>query len=108
MGLGKLTKPIAWVSWKDVCIPKEEGGLGCRDIHLFNKALQAKWRWWCLSEENGRWKKLLDSKYNLGVESSHTPVKSQSWWWRDLSNMCKEGGGKGWFSGRVRLGNRLW
>ena len=96
-GWGKVSKPIAWVSWKDVCRPKEEGGLGCRDILLFNKALLAKWRWRCLSEENGRWKKLLDSKYELAMESSPTPVKYQSCWWRDLSKLCKEGGGQGWF-----------
>ncbi|XP_068484993.1 uncharacterized protein [Phaseolus vulgaris] len=94
---GKLSKPIAWASWKDVCRPKEEGGLGCRNIRLFNQALLAKWRWRCVSEEKGRWKTLLESKYNLGIDSSQTPVKSQSWWWRDLSKMCKEGGGKGWF-----------
>ncbi len=76
---------------------KRRGGLGCRDIRLFNQALLAKWRWRFLSEENGRWKMLLDSKYNLGDENSQTPVKYQSWWWRDLAKVCKVGGGRGWF-----------
>ena len=39
----------------------------------------------------------LVSKYGLELESAQTSVKLQSWWWRDLSKVCKEGGGKGWF-----------
>jgi len=41
MGLGKL-KPISWVSWKKVCKPLEEGGLGVKDVRKFNCALLAK------------------------------------------------------------------
>ncbi|XP_068504156.1 uncharacterized protein [Phaseolus vulgaris] len=28
-------------------------------------------------------------------------VKYQSWWWRDLVKVCKEGGGEGWFQKEV-------
>jgi len=31
-GWGKENKSISWVSWKDLCKPREEGGLGLRDI----------------------------------------------------------------------------
>jgi len=24
-------------------------------------------------------------------------VKFQTWWWKDLSKVCREGGGVGWF-----------
>ena len=96
-GWGKANKPIFWVSWKDVCKSKAEGGLGCRDIRMLNYALLAKWRWRSLSDVNGRWKELLDSKYNLELEDNQTSTKVQSWWWRDLLKICKEGGGKGWF-----------
>ena len=44
-GRGKENRPIVWVSWEDVCKPKEEGGLGIIDIRKFNYALLAKWRW---------------------------------------------------------------
>jgi len=26
-----------------------------------------------------------------------TPVKLQSWWWKDVLKACKEGEGDGWF-----------
>jgi len=96
MGLGE-SKPICWVSWKDVCRPREQGGLGLREIRKFNHALLAKWRWRCISQEEGRWKEILVSKYGLEPGNAQTPVKLQSWWWRDLSKVCKEGGGKGRF-----------
>jgi len=91
------SKPICWVSWEDVCKPKEEGGLGLREIRKLNHALLAKWRWHYISQEEGRWKELLDSKYGLEPGGVHTLVKLQSWWWKDLYKVCKEGEGKGWF-----------
>ena len=36
---------IAWVSWETVCLSKEKGGLGIRDLTKFNQALLGKWKW---------------------------------------------------------------
>lgn len=33
---------IAWVKWKTICRPKEEGGLGVKELGLFNKAILEK------------------------------------------------------------------
>jgi len=104
-GWGKENKSISWVSWEVVCKPKEEGGLGVRDIRKFNTSLLAKWRWRYISEETGRWKELLESKYGSEMQIM---VKLQSWWWRDLLKVCREGGGEGWFHKEVgwKLGCR--
>ncbi|GAU37373.1 hypothetical protein TSUD_22470 [Trifolium subterraneum] len=38
-------RKIAWVSWDNVCRPKNCGGLGIRDLRAVNLALLGKWRW---------------------------------------------------------------
>lgn len=51
-GLGEGRK-ISWVSWGVVCRPREEGGLGVRNLFIFNLALIGKWRWRMLYEGEG-------------------------------------------------------
>jgi len=113
-GWGKEKMFISWVSWRDLCRTKEEGGLGIKDIRKFNYALMAKWMWRYSFDEKGRWKEVIESKYGLGINSDSVPIKYQSWWWRDLTSIYREGGGDGWFQDEVgwRIGSgdkiRFW
>jgi len=74
-GWGKEKSPIPWVNWEELCKPKEEGGLGFKDIRKFNSALIAKWRWRFISQEKGKWKEVLESKYGAELECPHISVK---------------------------------
>jgi hypothetical protein len=62
---------IPWVSWKDVCRPKSEGGLGVKDLKWFNVSLLAKWRWRLLVEDKSLWKN-VHWKQNIVVLGAYT------------------------------------
>jgi len=56
-------RKVCWVKWNTVCQPKENGGLGVRDIPMVNVSLLAKWRWRLFACKNAFWKKVLIAKY---------------------------------------------
>ena len=60
-----------------------------------------------MSEEKGKWKEILVSKYCNGVVSNQDCGKHHSWWWSDLRKVCDEGEGEGWFCNHVawKVGN---
>jgi len=94
---GRQNKSIFWVSWDNVCKPLEEGGLGVKEIRNFNSTLLAKWKWRLMSGEGGKWKEILNSKYNSESDVNQVNLKYQSWWWRDLAKIGGDGAEEGWF-----------
>ena len=85
-GGGLDLKKIAWIKWDQVCLPKEKGGLGIKDIDTFNLALLGKWKWNLMQEKGEIWTRVLESKYG-GWRSFHEPRRAAQQsvvWWRDL------------------------
>ena len=76
---------ILGVSWDIVCLPKNKGGLGIKDLSKFNEALIGKWGWDLANNQNQLWARVLMSKYGgwnalcYGRNSADC-----SPWWRDL------------------------
>lgn len=48
-------KCIAKVAWSTVCLPKQEGRLGIRSIHVWNQVLGLKFIWLMLSKSPSLW-----------------------------------------------------
>ncbi|KAL4367155.1 hypothetical protein GQ457_05G022060 [Hibiscus cannabinus] len=51
------------VAWDDICLPKTTGGIGLKDLHLFNIALLGKQIWRLLSAPGSLLYRTLRAKY---------------------------------------------
>ena len=54
---------IHWVSWERLTLPKGKGGLGFRDIHVFNLAMLAKQGWRLIQNADSLCARILRAKY---------------------------------------------
>lgn len=41
-GIKDDSRGMYWVTWDNVCKPKKEGGLGIKNLELFNNAILSK------------------------------------------------------------------
>ena len=76
------TRKMCWVSWDTLTKPKAQGGLGLRDIQLFNQALLAKLAWRILTAPNCLLSRILLGKYchnKSFLEVSVPKVCSHGW-----------------------------
>ncbi|GAU49942.1 hypothetical protein TSUD_408370 [Trifolium subterraneum] len=91
-GGGINYKKLCWVKWDQICLPKESGGLGVKNLELFNLALLSKWKWRLLSEGDAIWADLLRFRYGhlptqmLGRET-HLIGAKHSIWWKDVVSL---------------------
>lgn len=42
-GGGENANSISWVAWNDVCLDRQKGGMGIKNLGEFNHALISKW-----------------------------------------------------------------
>jgi hypothetical protein len=98
-------RKISWVKWKDVCLPRSQGGLGVRDVSKVNSSLLIKWRWKLIQNEGAVWKDVLAAKYGPNVRYNvHWMGESipscASCWWKDLCSVDLNDG-VSWFASNV-------
>ncbi|CAL8996957.1 unnamed protein product [Prunus brigantina] len=75
-------KKIHWMAWDRLCAPKEEGGLGFRNLHTFNLALLAKQGWRLLQNPDSLITRVLKAKYfpnHSFLETAVSPHASVVW-----------------------------
>lgn len=56
-------KRTHWLRWEELCKPKSEGGIGLRDLAIFNKALLAKQGWRLIQNRNSLLARTLKARY---------------------------------------------
>lgn len=71
------------VSWADVCLPKEEGGLGLRNFHVWNKVLNLRLIWLIFMNSGSLWvawmKEHMLKNRNYWLAEAR---QGSSWIWR--------------------------
>ncbi|XP_020253791.1 uncharacterized protein LOC109830842 [Asparagus officinalis] len=70
------------VNWKKVCLSKSEGGLGVKDIRVFNCALLAKWLWKYLdpNSHTGIFLRQLYNHRGSLIQILHANANNSSFW----------------------------
>ena len=84
-GSKKGERKTSWVSWDVMTQPKFMGGMGFRDIELFNLALLARQAWRLLQEPNSLSARILKAVYYPSVSILDAELgKNPSQVWRSL------------------------
>nr|XP_043619788.1 uncharacterized protein LOC122591592 [Erigeron canadensis] len=87
---GKI-KPKA--SWKSICLPKAEGGLGIRRIQDVNYSLMTTHIWSILTKRDSLWVKWIYLNKLKGRSFWDVPLQAgASWGWRKLYNLEPKSG----------------
>ncbi|KAK4384565.1 putative ribonuclease H protein [Sesamum angolense] len=82
---GNSTVGYPKVAWSSVCRPKEEGGLGIRDILALNKALMCRHLWNVIQgNQSSIWVRWIAHNHLRHKSVWTVDVKGGSWGWRKL------------------------
>ena len=78
---------MAWVGWKTMCKPKSQGGMGFRNLQVFNLALLAKQAWRILTNPGSLVARILKAKYFPFCDILHANLRSSpSYTWQSIFN----------------------
>lgn len=87
-GGAEMAKGKAKVAWKDVCMPKSEGGLGIRPLILWNKTLVAFHLWSVVANRQSLWVKWIHTYRLKGRNFWEVKVPwDASWSWKKILGM---------------------
>lgn len=60
-GVTQNQSKLNLVNWNLVCTPKKLGGLGVKDLHVFNQAMLIKWCWQWATNDPKLWKSIFQA-----------------------------------------------
>lgn len=85
---------IGLARWEKLCKPKNDGGMGLRDVEGFNKALLAKQGWHIIQNPSSLVSRVLKSKYFphtsfMGSKVGNNPsfIWRIIWWDKEILNL---------------------
>ncbi|MCH93938.1 putative ribonuclease H protein, partial [Trifolium medium] len=86
---GAESRKVCWVGWITICLSKNLGGLGIKNLEAFNISFLSEWKWRFLVDANSIWYDLLTCRYGNLCEAvtgadTGSAKNQQSLWWRNL------------------------
>ena len=86
-----LAQGKAKVAWKDVCMTKEEGGLGIKPLFIWNKALMAFHLWSVVANRQSMWVKWIHTYRLKGRSFWEVSIPwDASWCWKKILGLRDE------------------
>ncbi|GKD65820.1 RNA-directed DNA polymerase, eukaryota, reverse transcriptase zinc-binding domain protein, partial [Tanacetum coccineum] len=75
---GEMSKGKAKISWKSICRPKEQGGLGIKNLQVWNEVLLIKQLWNVIAKKDTLWVKWVNSENLKGKSIWVVTAKANS------------------------------
>ncbi|KAG6729530.1 hypothetical protein I3842_01G032600 [Carya illinoinensis] len=89
-GETKNKRKLHWMSWKKVCKPTKEGGLGIRDFKKVQKSLQMKFAFRLIATNN-LWTDFFRAKYSRNAHVlAHNKRPTDSRFWKSIISVLPE------------------
>ncbi|KAG6538552.1 hypothetical protein ZIOFF_003676 [Zingiber officinale] len=97
-------RKVHWVAWKDICRPKQEGGLGIRRLSEVGAALAMK-LWFRFREQSTQWARFLRRSYCGAVDPGVVTLRSNASpsWRRMIQTRAVAERQIGWIIGQGHL-----
>ncbi|GJU10211.1 RNA-directed DNA polymerase, eukaryota, reverse transcriptase zinc-binding domain protein [Tanacetum coccineum] len=87
---GELTRGKARVAWKEVCKPKDQGGLGLKPLDMWNNTLLIKHLWNIAANKESLWVKWINTVKLKGRSIWDIQCfGNDSWCWKTILSLRK-------------------
>ena len=81
-------KRVPYVAWEYVCLPRKKGGLGVKNLDLWNAASIAKLVWAISMKKDILWVRWVHERYIKGRDWwGYTHKGDSSWYWKKLNKI---------------------